>query len=256
MTIRTIQIIKIHENLGEQMERLLDEHLEKLKTRVIKMCSLVDEQVQFAIKAVKEDNLELAQSVIDRDKKVNKYDVKIDKICQKIFALAQPVAMDLRYIMSSLTINSNLERIGDIAVNIAENIILIKQKPEFYYNTKVEEMFKVTQQMLKDSIDAFISSNAELAKKVIIADDVVDKLNAENHTILKKIMKQSPDNIESAVALLVISRELERLADHSTNIAEDVFFIVEAQMVKHKYEKYIFGDDNDSEDEDNTEAAS
>lgn len=232
------------------MERLLDEHLEKLKTRVIKMCSLVDEQVQFAIKAVENNDLELAQSVIDRDKKVNKYDVKIDKICQKIFALAQPVAMDLRYIMSSLTINSNLERIGDIAVNIAENIILIKQKPEYYQNTKLEEMFNLTKRMLKNSIDAFIGGNPELAKEVIISDDIVDKLNVENHQILKSIMKQNPDNIESAVALLVISRELERLADHSTNIAEDVFFIVEAQMIKHKYEKFIFGDDeNDGEDD-------
>lgn len=240
------------------MERLLDEHLEKLKTRVLKMCSLVDEQVQFAIKAVEDDNLELAQSVIDRDKKVNKYDVKIDKICQKIFALAQPVAMDLRYIMSSLTINSNLERIGDIAVNIAENVILIKQKPQFYNNTKLKEMFNLTKRMLKNSIDAFIGSNPELAKEVILTDDVVDKLNAENHQILKSIMKQNPDNIEAAVALLVISRELERLADHSTNIAEDVFFIVEAQMIKHKYEKFIFGDDeneNDSED-DKTETES
>lgn len=232
------------------MERLLDEHLEKLKTRVLKMCSLVDEQVQFAIKSVEDDNLELAQSVIDRDKKVNKYDVKIDKICQKIFALAQPVAMDLRYIMSSLTINSNLERIGDIAVNIAENIILIKKKPEFYGNTKLEEMFNLTKRMLKNSIDAFIGSNPVLAKEVILTDDIVDKLNAENHQILKSIMKRNPDNIEAAVALLVISRELERLADHSTNIAEDVFFIVEAQMIKHKYEKFIFGDDdNDTEDD-------
>lgn len=230
------------------MERLLDEHLEKLKTRVLKMCSLVDEQVQFAIKSVETDDIELAQSVIDRDKKVNKYDVKIDKICQKIFALAQPVAMDLRYIMSSLTINSNLERIGDIAVNIAENIILIKQKPQFYLNTKLEEMFKVTQTMLKNSIDAFIGGNPELAREVILADNVVDKLNAENHQILKSIMKQSPDNIEGAVALLVISRELERLADHSTNIAEDVFFIVEAQMIKHKYEKFIFGDEESDEE--------
>jgi phosphate transport system protein len=235
------------------MERLLDEHLEKLKTRVIKMCSLVDEQVQFAIKSVEDDNLELAQSVIDRDKKVNKYDVKIDKICQKIFALAQPVAMDLRYIMSSLTINSNLERIGDIAVNIAENIILIKKKPEFYLDTKIEEMFNLTKRMLKNSIDAFIGSNPELAKEVILTDDVVDKLNAENHLILKSIMKQNSDNIESAVALLVISRELERLADHSTNIAEDVFFIVEAQMIKHKYEKFIFGDDESENEEDKNE---
>ncbi len=104
--------------------------------------------------------------------------------------------------------------------------------------------------MLKNSIDAFIGSNPVLAKEVILADDIIDKLNGENYQILKSIMKQNPDNIEGAVALLVISRELERLADHSTNIAEDVFFIVEAQMIKHKYEKYIFGDDdNDSEDD-------
>jgi len=234
------------------MERLLDEHLEKLKTRVIKMCSLVDEQLQYAIKSFEEENLELAQSVIDRDRKVNKYDVKIDKICQKIFALAQPVAMDLRYIMSSLTINSNLERIGDIAVNIAENVVLIQKKPEFFQNTKLEEMFNLTKRMLKNSIDAFIGGNPELAKEVILTDDVVDRLNAENHQILKSIMKQSPENIEGAVALLVISRELERLADHSTNIAEDVFFIVEAQLIKHKYEKYIFGDE-ENENESDTE---
>ena len=226
------------------MERLLDEHLEKLKTRVLKMCSLVDEQVQFAVKAVEEDNLELAQSVIDRDKKVNKIDVKIDKICQKIFALGQPVAVDLRYIMSSLTINSNLERIGDIAVNIAENILLIQKKPVFYPDTKLEVMFKVSKEMLKNAIDAFISGDAELAKKVLLADDIVDRLNAENHTILKNIMKQTPENIESGVALLVISREIERMADHSTNIAEDVFFIVEAQLIKHKYEKYLLSDDD------------
>ena len=232
------------------MERLLDEHLEKLKTRVIKMCSLVDEQFQLAIKSFEEENLELAQSVIDRDKKVNKYDVKIDKICQKIFALAQPVAMDLRYIMSSLTINSNLERIGDISVNIAENVMLIQKKPEFFHDTKLEEMFNLTKRMLKNSIDAFIGGNPELAKEVILTDDIVDKLNAENHKILKSIMKQNPENIEAAVALLVISRELERLADHSTNIAEDVFFIVEAQMIKHKYEKYIFGDDENENDND------
>lgn len=230
------------------MQRLLDEHLDKLKTRIIKMCSLVDEQVQFAVKAVVEENLELAGLVIERDKKVNKFDVKIDKICQKIFALSQPVAMDLRYIMSALTINNNLERIGDIAVNISENIMLIKNKPDYYQKTKLEEMFNIVLQMLKNAIDSFIEEDAELAKKVILSDDIIDKMNADNHVILKEIMKQSPQNIESAVALLVISRELERLADHCTNIAEDVFFIVEAQMIKHKYEKYIFGDDDEDEE--------
>jgi phosphate transport system protein len=155
--------------------------------------------------------------------------------------------------MSSLTINSNLERIGDIAVNIAENVILIKKKPEFYHDTRLEEMFNLTKRMLKNSIDAFISGNPELAKDVIKTDDIVDKLNTENHQVLKSLMKQSPDNIEGAVALLVISRELERLADHATNIAEDVFFIVEAQLIKHKYEKFIFGDEQaDDEANDNT----
>ena len=231
------------------MQRLLDEHLEKLKTRIIKMCSLVDEQVQFAIKAVEEDNLEIAQSVIEMDKKVDKFDVKIDKICQRIFALSQPVAMDLRYIMSSLTINNNLERIGDIAVNIAENIILIKKKPGFFSETKLKEMFKIVQQMLKNTIDSFITENADLAKEVILSDEIIDKMNTENHTALKKIMKQSPDNIEPALALIVISRELERLADHCTNIAEDVFFIVESKLIKHKYEKYLFAEDKEEDEE-------
>jgi len=212
------------------MERLLDEHIEKLKTRVIKMCSLVDEQVQSAIKAVEDEDLELAQQVIDKDSKVDKYDNKIDKICQKIFALTQPVAMDLRLIMSSLTINSNLERIGDLAVNIAEYAIMIKKKPGFYNQTKLEEMFRVTKQMLKDAIDSYIGGNETVAKSII------------------EIMKQSPDNIEPAVALLVMSRQLERLGDHCTNIAEDVFFIVEAHLVKHKYEKYLFGDEKEEEE--------
>lgn len=230
------------------MQRLLDEHLEKLKTRILKMCSLVDEQFQLAVKAVEEENPEIAKLVIERDAKVDKYDLKIEKICQKIFALSQPVAMDLRMIMSSMTLNTDLERIGDISVNIVENILLIKKKPEFYNRTKLSEMFSVTKEMLKNAIDAYINGNAELAKKVIISDDKVDKLNAENHSILKEIMRENPDNIEPAVALLVISRELERVADHSTNIAEDVFFIVEAQLIKHKYEKYIFGEEESEED--------
>ena len=231
------------------MERILDEHLEKLKTRVIKMCSLVDEQVQSAIRAVEAENLELAKEVIEKDNKVDKYDNKIDKICQKIFALTQPVAMDLRLIMSSLTINSNLERIGDLAVNIAEYITMIKKRPDFYNQTKLEEMFKVVKQMLKDSIDSYIGGNETVAKSVIEPDDRLDKLNVDNHKILIEIMKQNPDNIEPAVALLVMSRQLERLGDHCTNIAEDVFFIVEAHIVKHKYEKYLFGDEKEDNDD-------
>ena len=231
------------------MERLLDEYIEKLKTRVIKMCSLVDEQVQSAIKAVEDENLDLAQQVIDKDDKVDKFDTKIDKICQKIFALTQPVAMDLRLIMSSLTINNNLERIGDIAANIAEYIKMLEKKPEFFNSTKLADMFRLTKQMLKDAIDSYIGGNETLAKSVIESDNKLDQLNADNHKILVEIMKQKPENIESGIALLVMSRQLERLGDHCTNIAEDVFFIVEANLVKHKYEKYLFADDKDDDEE-------
>jgi phosphate transport system protein len=150
--------------------------------------------------------------------------------------------------MSSMTLNTELERIGDISVNIVENILMIKKKPDFYNRTKLPEMFSLTKEMLKNAIDAYINGNAELAKEVIISDSKVDKLNADNHSILKSIMKENPDNIEPAVALLVISRELERVADHSTNISEDVFFVVEAQLIKHKYEKYIFGEEEEESD--------
>ena len=232
------------------MERLLDEHIEKLKSRVIKMCSLVDEQVQSAIKAVDDENLELAKEVIEKDKKVDKYDNKIDKICQRIFALTQPVAMDLRLIMSSLTINNNLERIGDIACNVAEYIIMIEKKPEFFSQTKIDSMFTVVRQMLKDSIDSYIQGSESLARSVIDADNTLDQMNFDNHKILIEIMKQSPANVEPGIALLVMSRQLERLGDHCTNIAEDVFFIVEAHLVKHKYEKYLFADDKEEDDDD------
>ena len=222
------------------METHFDIQLAKLKTRLFKMCSLVDEQVQLALRAIEEEDLSLAEMVIARDKKVDKFDVKIEKICQKLFALNQPVAMDLRLIMSAMTINTNLERIGDIAVNIAENMLLIKKKPEFLEKTSINQMAALVKEMLRNAIDSFIQNNPKLAEKVIRSDDELDALNTANHKILIEIMKEDKENIEAAVAVLVTSRELERIGDHATNIAEDVFFIVEAELIKHKYEKFLF----------------
>ena len=231
------------------MERKFEIDMEKLRTRIIKMSSLVDEQVEFALKAIDEENLELSQSVIDRDGKVNKYDRKIEKICQRIIALNQPVAMDLRLIMSALTISTNLERIGDLAKNISNNFSEMKSKPEFISETKHFEMAKVAKEMLRDAVDAFNEGNIELAKKVIDTDDTLDELYHQNRKMLIEIMKNKADNIESAVNLLEISRQLERIGDQSTNIAEDVYFIVEAQLIKHKYEKYIYTELSKDEDE-------
>ena len=236
------------------MERQFDLQIEKLKKKILKMCSLVDEQVEYAVKAVEADDEELVKLVIERDNKVDKYDLKIDKICQKIIALNQPVAMDLRLIMSALTINNNLERIGDIAVNVVENYNFLKRRRDLIKKTKFSEMSKVVKEMLRNSIDSFIQNDPKLAQKVIQTDQIIDNYNIENHNILIDAMKEDPDNIEAAVALIVISRQLERLGDHATNIAEDVFFIVEAQMIKHKYEKYIFSEEDSDDDEDDLDS--
>lgn len=232
------------------MERLFELQMEKLKNRILKMCSLVDEQFETAIKAVEEENFELARQVIERDEKVDKYDVKIDKACQKLLALRQPVATDLRFIMSAMTINNNLERIGDISVNIAENFLLMHKKPDFLPKTNFNPMAGLVREMIRNSIDSFINNDPKLAQKVIESDSVLDKYNVDNHQIIISIMKESKENIETGVALLVICRQLERLGDHATNIAEDVYFIVEAQMIKHKYVKYLFGEMGDEDKDD------
>lgn len=230
------------------MERQLDVQLEKLKKRLFKMCSLVDEQVNNAIKAVEEEDMELAKSVIEKDDKVDKYDIKIEKTCQKIFALNQPVAMDLRLIMSAMSLDMNLERIGDNAVNIAEFIIEMKKKPEFFTKTKFESMANIVRVMIKTAIDSFIDNNADHARKVIEMDEQLDMLDKENHRIIVEIMKKDCKYVEEGVSMLGISRIMERLGDHATNIAEDVYFIVEAHLIKHRYEKYLFETDDQSDD--------
>jgi len=232
------------------MERHFVQQLEKLKTRLIKMCSLVDEQLELALKSINEENPELAQQVIERDSKVDKYDLKVDRICQRIVALNQPVAMDLRMIMSSLTINNNLERIGDIAANIAENFLLIKKKPAFFDRIKFSAMAQITTEMLKNAIDSFINGDPKIIEKVIQSEEMLDKLNIENHRLCIEIMKEDKENIEAAVAYLVICRQLERIGDHATNIVEDVFFIVQAQNIRHNYEKFFLGEHSlDDEEE-------
>lgn len=231
------------------MERQFDFELEKLRDRILKMSSLVDEQVELAIKTVEEENHEYAALVLKREDRVDKYDVKIEKICQRIIALSQPVAMDLRLIVSAITIDTNLERIGDIAVNISQNFLLMKGKPSFIDRSRFFDMAKIVREMLKNAIDSFIYNDPKLAQRVIQTDKVLDNFNKENHKILIDIMKEDSSNIDAAVALLVICRQIERIGDHAANIAEDVFFIVEAQMIKHKYEKFLFPEETEDEEE-------
>lgn len=233
------------------MERQFEIHLGKLKSRIIKMSSLVEEQLEFAIKAIDEDNSKLAELVREREDKVNKLDRKIEKTCQKVIALSQPVAMDLRLVISALTINTNLERIGDLAENIARSYLILEKIPDFLSKTNYAQMAKQVKLMIKEAIDSFNNYDAAMAKRVIEYDNQLDSLFAENRAIVINIMKENPKVIDSALGILEICRHIERIGDHATNIAEDVYFIVEAQLIKHKYEKYIYSeiDDEDNEEE-------
>lgn len=230
------------------MERLIDNQLNKLKKRLIKMGSLVEEQIEGAIKAVETENLELAEQIVLRDEKVDKFDRKIEKTCQKVLALNQPVAMDLRLLMSAMSLDMNLERMGDNAVGIAKFIIEMKKKPSFFNQTKFNEMSILAKKLVKNSIDSFVDYNADYAKQLIELDSSMDDLNEKNRQIIIDIMKQDLTNVEAGVAMLGISRMMERLGDLAKNIAEDVIFIVEANLIKHKYEKYLFADDEDDEE--------
>ena len=229
------------------MERHFDQQLDKLKTRLLKMCSLVNEQLEDSIKALVKGDLELARKVIDGDKKVDKYDVKIDKSCMKLLALNQPVAIDLRLVMAALTINTDLERIGDLAVNIAQNVEGLEMKPQFYKNIQFDEISETAMDMVKTAIDSFIDNNADLAQKVFKSEPMLDKLVEENQEKLIEVMKEKCDYIEPAIKLFSTFHELERVGDHATNIAEDVYFIVEAQNIKHRYEQILFSDESEDE---------
>ena len=215
------------------MERHFEHDLAELKANLVEMGSLVDEQLSDACKALFSQDAPLAKRVIDRDNEVDRYDTLIDNQCQKIFALNQPVAIDLRLLMSALKINSQLERIGDIAVNIAERVEALVPHKGFLMGTRLQEMAQITRIMVKDSIDAFIHSDASLATRVLVSDDVVDTLDRAITRQLVADMQQRHTLVEPGTHMLILSRHIERIADHATNIAEDVIFLVEARLVKH-----------------------
>ncbi len=215
------------------MFHYLEEELEQLKTKIIKMGSLVEEQIEFAFRSLFEGNIELANTVIMRDDEVDKYDIKIDKHCQRIFALTQPVAFDLRLIMSTLMINNDLERMGDIAVNIAERSETFVGYQDLLKKMRIGEMAKRVQRIVKMSIDCFVNGDAELAREIIKVDIEIDKLDSEVFKLLTDEMKANNELIVPCSHILTLTRNIERLSDHATNIAEDVIFLIDAKIIRH-----------------------
>jgi len=217
------------------MHRHFEEELEHLRTRLIRMASLVDEQADGAVRALFTGDPLLARAVIERDEKVDSFDLKIDKQVERLFILAQPVASDLRFNLAALSINKELERVGDIAVNIAELVPHLQTHRDLLDRFDFRTMATTATQMLKQSIDAFISGDADLARQVIEKDDIVDALERQLFAAVLEEIKSNPMLAEPEVHLLYLLRHIERIGDHATNIAEDVVFMVEAKSIKHKH---------------------
>ncbi|MEK6645099.1 MAG: phosphate signaling complex protein PhoU [Candidatus Firestonebacteria bacterium] len=218
------------------MERHFDEELKSLNERILYMGGLIESMTYNAIKALVDRNADLVKEIFKTEDEVNKLHIEIDDKCLKLVALRQPTAVDLRFIASAMKINSDLERMGDQAVNIAENTEDLLKQPQLKPLIDLPKMADIAKNMVKDSLDAFVKKDVELAKSVLARDDEVDNLKDQIFRELLTYMIASPQNIERSLDLILISRNLERIGDHATNIAEDVIFMVIGKDIRHHIE--------------------
>jgi phosphate transport system protein len=219
------------------MERHHFEHeLQALKNRLLNMGALVEERVHQAIGALMGRDLTAAEQIVRGDQEVNELQIEIDDRAIKLLALQQPMASDLRLITSAIKINADLERIGDQAVNIAENAVKVLGAPPLKPIIDLPRMAEIAEKMTRDSLDSFVRRDVVLARDVLARDDEVDQLKDTIFRVLLTYMMADPGTIERALSLILVSRNIERIADHATNIAEDVIFLVEARDVRHHHE--------------------
>ena len=215
------------------MDTHFQKELEELKESLLKMASLVEEALRNAIQSLVERDSSLAQKTFDVEDRINKMENAIDEMCLRLLALRQPVATDLRFITSAMKINTDLERMGDQAVNIGERAISLNQEPQLKPYIDIPRIAEIAQSMVKDVLDAFVTRNSKLARSVCERDDLVDGLNDQVFRELLTYMMSDPKTTTRAVHLMIVCRCLERIADHATNIAEDVIFMVDALVIKH-----------------------
>ena len=216
------------------MERQhFESEMQALKSQLLTMGGLVENRIHRAVDSLIHRKEVEAQKVIESDVEINDLQIEVDERCLKLLATQTPVAGDLRFIAAAMKINSDLERMGDQAVNIAENTMKCLDKPPLKPFIDLPRMAALAQEMTRDALDAFVRRDAELARDVLRRDDEVDDLKDQVFRELLTYMMADPGTIERALSLILISRNLERVADHATNIAEDVIFLVEAKDVRH-----------------------
>jgi phosphate transport system protein len=215
------------------MDTHFHKELEELKENLLRMAALVQESLSDAVQSLVKRDSDLAQKTFVGEDRINKLEIEIDDMCLKFLALKQPMAADLRFITSAMKIITDLERMGDQAVNIAERAISLNQEPQLKPYIDIPRMADITQSMVRDVLNSFVNRDSKLARSVCEKDDVVDALNDQVFRELLTYMITDTKAIPRAVHLMIVSRCLERIADHATNIAEDVIFMVDARVIKH-----------------------
>ncbi|MDH4198077.1 MAG: phosphate signaling complex protein PhoU, partial [Candidatus Aminicenantes bacterium] len=220
-----------------KMDRPFDEELKFLKEKLLEMASRAEESIALAVRGLKDRKEDLACEVLRREPAINLLDVEIDEMCLRLLALRQPMATDLRFITAAMRIGTDLERIGDLAVNIAERTFDLLKHPQLKPLIDIPRMAALAQGMVRDALDAYVRGDGELALEVCERDDEVDHLNDQIFRELLTYMIEDPATIARAVDLILVGRYLERIADHATNIGEDVIYMVKGKTIKHHYEK-------------------
>ena len=220
------------------MERHFDQELKELNKDILKMGALAEEAIYKSVEALKNRDKELAKSVIDNDNNIDRLELAIDEKCIDLIALYQPMAKDLRFITTGMKINTELERIADIAVDIAQRTLEIVDKPLLKPLIDIPKLTAIAQNMVKTAIDAFVQGDIKLARKVLQSEPEADQLrNMIQKELVEDYMAKDGSTAPRAVQLLLIARFLERICDHTTNIAEDVIYMVQAEVVKHHPER-------------------
>ena len=212
------------------------EELEQLKTKLLEMSSLVEAAIQRSISAVIHKDRSAADEVFRNEARINAIEIDVDEFCVNLLALQQPMAADLRLIVAALKINTDLERMGDLAVNIAQRARSLMEEPVIKPMIDIPHIAGLVQSMVRKALDAFVTRDPELARSVLASDDAVDNMRTACYHELVSFMEKDPQNIKPALDLLAVTRNLERIADHSTNIAEDVLFLVKGVDVRHHAE--------------------
>ena len=215
------------------MTKRLQRELENIKKSILALGAMVEERIRMAIKAIESWDANMANEIIRRDYEIDELEIEVEEECLKILALHQPVAVDLRFLIAVIKINSELERIGDEAVNIANRVQIISKREKLKLSFDFSDMADKAATMLRLSLDSLVNLDLELAFKVLSVDDEVDRMQHEIYDRIKEVMAQKADYVGYLINFYTISRHLERVGDHSTNIAEEVIYLIEGEIVRH-----------------------